>query len=340
MVETFYDVLDVDPEADEETITDAYRDRIKETHPDVSDAENAQERSKQVIEAKEVLTDTDERARYDRLGHDAYVERTSTDAGWSTGSAADASGVDWSSATDASGVDWSSATDASGVDWSSATDASGVDWSADDGASGSTWSGRGEWRDETASRGRSDRGSTDTGTDASDSSSREGGGDPASTGASVGSQTADAGTSIGGSGRGTTTNVGGPVGWATGTGNTVGDDGTRGGVHRSRLAPPTQSLVLLFSTFVCYPIMVFSSVFPSFPLIVNLVVGFCTLFLIAYLTSMPEVGVYVFGGWTAVATVGVIASAIDPFSLVGLLALGSTWFPFGLTVLTYRVLRW
>jgi molecular chaperone DnaJ len=41
---TLYEVLGVAEDADAETIGDAYRERVKETHPDVSDHPNAQER--------------------------------------------------------------------------------------------------------------------------------------------------------------------------------------------------------------------------------------------------------------------------------------------------------
>lgn len=73
MGQRYYELLGVSPEAPTEEIAAAYRDRLKETHPDVSDASDAGERTKQLIEAKEVLTDETERARYDRLGHERYV---------------------------------------------------------------------------------------------------------------------------------------------------------------------------------------------------------------------------------------------------------------------------
>jgi len=73
MTETFYDVLGVAEDATTEEIEAAYRERLKETHPDVSDDEDAGQATKTLIEARDVLVDEDERARYDRLGHDAYV---------------------------------------------------------------------------------------------------------------------------------------------------------------------------------------------------------------------------------------------------------------------------
>src|SRR6056297_626808 len=73
MTETFYDVLGVPETADQDDIQSAYREKVKEYHPDVSDRDAAAERFKAVTRAEEVLGDEAERARYDRLGHDAYV---------------------------------------------------------------------------------------------------------------------------------------------------------------------------------------------------------------------------------------------------------------------------
>jgi hypothetical protein len=297
MAETFYDVLGVSPDADEDAIDDAYRARIKETHPDVSDAADAQERTRKVIEAKDVLTDPDERARYDDLGHDGYVRQTTTDADW---------------ATDGSAGEAETST--------AASQAADTDWSASSGE-GSTWAGRGDWRDEEQAEERRRRARDAAGV----------------SGERTDGTTVDGGTTADG---GATSNVGGPVGWATSSRHAVRNDRERSGVHRSRLFPPGQSLVLLISAFICYPALVFSSLFPSFPLLVNLIVGICTLILVAYLTSMPEVGIYVFGAWTALGTLGLILTAVNPLSPVGLVVLLSTWFPFGLTVLTYEVLRW
>ncbi|MBV0901233.1 DnaJ domain-containing protein [Haloarcula salina] len=75
MEATFYGVLGVGPDADEETVVRAYRERSKSAHPDVSDDPDAGERFKRLTTAKEVLTDETERARYDRLGHETYVRR-------------------------------------------------------------------------------------------------------------------------------------------------------------------------------------------------------------------------------------------------------------------------
>jgi hypothetical protein len=73
MTESYYDLLGVAPDASTEEIERAYRERLKRTHPDVSDAEDAADRTRRLIRAREVLTDSVERDRYDRLGHAGYV---------------------------------------------------------------------------------------------------------------------------------------------------------------------------------------------------------------------------------------------------------------------------
>lgn len=75
MTETFYDVLEVGEDATQEAITDAYRQKVKEYHPDVSEKDDAADVFKRVVQAEEVLGDEEERGRYDRLGHDAYMRR-------------------------------------------------------------------------------------------------------------------------------------------------------------------------------------------------------------------------------------------------------------------------
>jgi len=79
MVRTFYDVLEVPPSATAEDIEAAYRERLKDTHPDLNGEESTTEAVKIVIAAGDVLTDADERRRYDRLGHETYVAVTDTD---------------------------------------------------------------------------------------------------------------------------------------------------------------------------------------------------------------------------------------------------------------------
>ncbi len=73
MVETYYERLGVAPDVSTDAVEEAYRARLKEVHPDVSDDPGAADRTRRLIEAKRVLTDDHERAVYDRIGHASYT---------------------------------------------------------------------------------------------------------------------------------------------------------------------------------------------------------------------------------------------------------------------------
>jgi len=67
----YYEILGVPRDSDENAIKSAYRRLARQFHPDVSKADDAEERFKEVNEAYEVLSDTEKRQRYDRFGHSA-----------------------------------------------------------------------------------------------------------------------------------------------------------------------------------------------------------------------------------------------------------------------------
>src|SRR5260370_20721774 len=65
----YYDVLGVARGASESEIKKAFRGLARELHPDVSEAPDAQERFREVVEAYEVLSKSEPRELYDRYGH-------------------------------------------------------------------------------------------------------------------------------------------------------------------------------------------------------------------------------------------------------------------------------
>lgn len=83
MDDTFYAALGVESDADDDAIRRAYRERVKERHPDVSDEPGDPRAFKRLTTARDVLVDEDERARYDRLGHRTYVRRHLRGDNWS-----------------------------------------------------------------------------------------------------------------------------------------------------------------------------------------------------------------------------------------------------------------
>jgi hypothetical protein len=62
---TAYQVLQLDPMAEQEVVDAAYKRLALKYHPDTSKAPDASERMREIIEAHGVLTDPKKRERYD-----------------------------------------------------------------------------------------------------------------------------------------------------------------------------------------------------------------------------------------------------------------------------------
>lgn len=376
MTETFYDLLGVSEGASTAEIEAAYREFVKEVHPDVSDDGDAAERTKRLNEAKRVLTDDAERRRYDRLGHDAYTGR-----GWrGPGTAGPPRG-------------WTS-------DGADRRAGSGP---ADDGttrreetASGDGQDGRrrdrraGDRRDgdrRTTDRRSEDRSAADR-RDSGFASDRRGddprtnssetrrGGDPRSGGFrgargraadATGPSRASPGPPWQSSGGSAAAGAGGEAptdspsarrqaaagsndgpnvdwswngwertrSWAVREGGVAGDR-----LHPSRLFPGEQSFVLLVTTFLLYPVFVVTVVFPPFPVVARATVAVCTVLMFAYLLSIPEVAVLVYGAWSLLVPVVILlVPGVGFLSLAGVVGLSATWVPLGLSVLALSVVR-
>lgn len=64
-MKNYYKVLGVDPLSSQEDIKKAYRELAKKYHPDVSDLENTEDLIREINEAYEILSNEDERRKYD-----------------------------------------------------------------------------------------------------------------------------------------------------------------------------------------------------------------------------------------------------------------------------------
>lgn len=65
-----YEVLGVPRDADDAQIKKAFRRLARELHPDNNDAPDAEDRFKEAAQAYEILSDAEQRATFDRFGHD------------------------------------------------------------------------------------------------------------------------------------------------------------------------------------------------------------------------------------------------------------------------------
>ena len=72
MAETYYEILGVSRDATEREIKHAYRILARRLHPDICREPGAEDRFKRINEAYRVLSNHEERGRYDAMGHEGY----------------------------------------------------------------------------------------------------------------------------------------------------------------------------------------------------------------------------------------------------------------------------
>ncbi|GAB3682037.1 hypothetical protein GCM10028857_07220 [Salinarchaeum chitinilyticum] len=301
MPTTYYDVLGVDADADQDAIRDAYREKVKENHPDVSDHPDAEERFKHVKRAEIVLTDPEERETYDRLGHEAYVNgddpepnRPSEDE---------------------------------------------VRWAAARAAEGNHDAGGGRsagWRDRERRARRAERVEWFGG--AGDDASEDPFGDPFDTGSGNGAGDRTTASSAGPSAQRSATD-----GWGTANGASPGHSVHEWSPAQQRVGIPrpdwTQDdVVLLASSILLYPILLFLTAIPAFPTVARAAIGICAIALVAFLLPRPAFGIPVFGTWSIVLPAVIVGVGVAPLSVMGIVLLGGTWLPLGYSIAVAMVL--
>ncbi len=318
MTETFYDVLGVAEDATTDEIESAYRERLKQTHPDVSDDDDAGQATKTLIEARDVLVDEDERARYDRLGHEAYV--------------GDGAPTQSDPATGTSDRD----TDSDGPTTGTDGDAS----STDTGTGGDTSQSRARREQQARERVRQERRRAREARQQRRQAAREertGANDRDTASTSASGAASDHGTTPTGGRRAAATDTTS----ATATGSTYSvRENVATPTRHGPLFPKGRQLTMLGIFFALYPVLLFSAVLPAFPPFVNVILSACTLLMIIYVQSMPRVSLPLFGGWSAISIVGLGLFGVGYVSPVGLVVLLGTIIPFGFSILTAAALRY
>lgn len=315
---TYYDVLGVARDADAERVRAAYRERVKEVHPDVSDRPDAAERFRTLSAARDVLCDPDERARYDQLGHEAYVGESIGPHGDSTAPSPGGEDDPEPDDDDAAAADEA---DASGETARAGTA---------NGESGGT-----DWRNQRRrNRRHADAWASGRGAGPQDGGHRW---DAADAKAAAGDASAAADASAKNASR--TGYVGSDeASWyRTGAGDATGysvstrtDSAVRFTAERGLLA---------VAVFICYPMLLGVAVLPLFGTLVRVAAAVCALLVVAQTLSIPESGVLVFGALTLTAPVGLHLAGVGVLSPEAVLAWAFCWIPFVIAVGNFLALR-
>jgi molecular chaperone DnaJ len=360
----YYDVLEVERDASQAEIRRAYRAKVKEHHPDVSDHPDAADRFRAITRAEEVLGDEAERERYDRLGHDGYrrvVEEgvpeehveSSTDADGAAGGergpgptgAGGSGGGASASGTSAGGSATSSRSGGSGGVWQANGPSAGDDnpsqrsyspWSSGDGGDGGDddeadgwWDGDPFEKDsgsvDGTRYGRADSGGGGTNRRASTGPAADGGG------GGGGARAVDFG---GGTRRRRTkprsdTGVSEDI-WSTDV-DPAAATASRPNVVRETFRS-RKAVMLAVAMLVTYPGFVYFSVTPSLPTTLNLVVGAATLAVVVFTLTEPGIALVVFGTWSVLSPLVLLFVGTSLLSPIALAVVGAFWVPLSLSV--------
>lgn len=346
MGETYYDVLGVSTDATQDELEAAYRERVFETHPDHSDDPDATEQFQRVATARSVLTDETERARYDRLGHETYVQatRNSAERG-ETATRTHPSSANERTRGSRTSQHRSGPRSESGDTRRETEDARSTgDWSFEEvrqqAAREEGWSEARSRTDTSATssnaRSRSRRSRTRTHTHTHTHATT---GQTETTTPSSGGTDTDPNSD---SGSGSNANSNSDSNSDAGFQYTVHDWDDEIELEWDGRSLDQQTVVTIACIWALYPLFVYASVTPAFSLFVNAIVAACTLCLVGYLLTMPRIATGVFGCWSVLVPAGVATIDAVPLalgSIYGALTLAFVWVPFGYAVVVWWALR-
>ncbi|SDM51318.1 DnaJ domain-containing protein [Haloarchaeobius iranensis] len=205
----FYELLEIDEDASQAEVKEAFRSKVREYHPDLNDDPDAPAQFNALKKAYETLNDSSERNAYDRLGHKDYVAKRigGFPSGDIWGSGSSDSGESDSSTSRASGSATSSRTTSrsTGSTRSGRTRSSGSSGSSR--SSGSSGSSRSSGSSG-SSRSSGSSGSTGTSRSSASQSATSKASQRTSRGSSSSTGSTSSSRSAGGSTRSTSTNSG------------------------------------------------------------------------------------------------------------------------------------